>query len=173
LNLHQIDGKTQDMVSLAAFRPAAQSPRASAQPAADRPSADRLQAATELLTQGFTVVTTHDGHGVPLGTAADSAGAVSLTPALVLACIDEESATLAAVLQNRRYALNVLPTSMAEVALRFAGRPDPDLWLDLDHHTVDGVPVLDGAAATIRCEVHDIADGGALTIVIGRVVGVS
>jgi flavin reductase (DIM6/NTAB) family NADH-FMN oxidoreductase RutF len=161
------------MVSLAAFRPAAQSPRASAQPAADRPSADRLRAATELLTQGFTVVTTHDGHGVPLGTAADSAGAVSLTPALVLACIDEESATLAAVLQNRRFALNVLPTSMTEFALRFSGRPDPDLWLDLDHHTVDGVPVLDDAVATIRCEVHDIADAGTLTVVIGRVVGVS
>jgi flavin reductase (DIM6/NTAB) family NADH-FMN oxidoreductase RutF len=98
---------------------------------------------------------------------------VSLTPALVLACIDEESATLAAVLQNRRFALNVLPTSMTEFALRFSGRPDPDLWLDLDHHTVDGVPVLDDAVATIRCEVHDIADAGTLTVVIGRVVGVS
>jgi flavin reductase (DIM6/NTAB) family NADH-FMN oxidoreductase RutF len=32
--------------------------------------------------------------------------------------------------------------------------------------------VLDDAAATLRCEVHDIADGGLLTVVIGRVVGV-
>jgi 3-hydroxy-9,10-secoandrosta-1,3,5(10)-triene-9,17-dione monooxygenase reductase component len=161
------------MVSLASFRPAAQPPRATAQPGADRPSADRLRAATGLLTQGFVLVTTHDGHGAPLGTAAASAGAVSLTPALVLACIDEGSATLAAVLQNRRFALNVLPRSMADVAVRFSGQPDPDLWHDLSHHTIDGVPVLDDAAATIRCEVHDIADGGALTVVIGRVVGVS
>jgi 3-hydroxy-9,10-secoandrosta-1,3,5(10)-triene-9,17-dione monooxygenase reductase component len=161
------------MVSLTSLRPAAQPPRAPAHPAADRPSADRLRAATELLTRGFTVVTTHDGHGVPLGTAADSAGPVSLTPALVLACIDEESATLAAVLQNRRFALNVLPTSMTDMALRFSGHPDPELWRDLPHHTADGVPVLDEAAATLRCDIHDIADGGPLTVVIGRVLGVS
>jgi flavin reductase (DIM6/NTAB) family NADH-FMN oxidoreductase RutF len=161
------------MVSLTSFRPAAQPSRATAQPGADRPSADRLRAATQLLTQGFTVVTTHDGHGVPLGTAADSAGAVSLIPALVLACIDEESATLAAVLHNRRFALNVLPTSLSDVAQRFSGPPDSDLWRGVAHHTADGIPVLDDAAATIRCEVHDIADGGALTVVIGRVVGVS
>ena len=160
------------MVSLASLRPAAQPPRVPAQSAADRPSADRLRAATELLTRGFTVVTTHDGRGAPLGTAADSAGAVSLTPALVLACIDEESATLAAVLHNRRFALNVLPTSMTDVALRFSGHPAPDLWDDVAHHTVDRVPVLDDAATTLRCEVHDIADGGLLTVVIGRVVGV-
>ena len=118
------------------------------------------------------MVTTHDGHGAPLGTAADSAGAVSLTPALVLACIDEESATLAAVLQNRRFALNVLPTSMTDVRCASPAIPTRTLWHDVAHHTVDGVPVLDDAAATIRCEVHDIADGGALTVVIGRVVGV-
>jgi 3-hydroxy-9,10-secoandrosta-1,3,5(10)-triene-9,17-dione monooxygenase reductase component len=161
------------MVSLTSLRPAAQPPRAPAQPAADRPSADRLRAATELLTRGFTVVTTHDGHGAPLGAAADSAGAVSLAPALVLACIDAESATLAAVLHNRRFALNVLLTSMTDVASRFSGRPDPDRWRQLAHHTVDGVPVLDDAAVTLRCEVHDIADGGALTVMIGRVVDLS
>src|ERR1700729_1394814 len=161
------------MVSLASLRPAAQPPRATAQSAADRPSADRLRAATELLTRGFTVVTTHDGHGAPLGTAADSAGAVSLTPALVLACIDEESATLAAVLHNRRFALNVLPTSETEVALRFSGHPDPDLWRGLAHHAGDGVRMIDDAATTLRCELHAIADGGALTVIIGRVVAVS
>src|ERR1700727_1078055 len=112
------------MVSLTSLRPAAQPPRAPAQPAAYRPSADRLRAATELLTRGFTVVTTHDGHRAPLGTPADSAGAVSLPRPLVLACLDEESATLAAVLHNRRFPLNVLPTSATEVALRFSGHPD-------------------------------------------------
>jgi flavin reductase (DIM6/NTAB) family NADH-FMN oxidoreductase RutF len=161
------------MVSLTSLRPAAQLPRATAQPAADRPSTDRLRAATELLTRGFTVVTTHDGHGVPLGTAADSAGAVSLTPALVLACIDEESATLAALLHNRRFALNVLTRSMADLASRFRGHNGPSLWERIAHHELDGIPVLDDAVATLRCDVHDIADGGPLTVVIGRVIRIS
>jgi 3-hydroxy-9,10-secoandrosta-1,3,5(10)-triene-9,17-dione monooxygenase reductase component len=161
------------MVSLASFRPAAPPPGATAQPASDRRSADRLRAATELLTRGFTVVTTYDGHRAPLGTAADPAGAVSLTPPLVLVCIDEESATLAAVLHNRRFALNVLPTSTSEVARRFSGGADADLRQGVAYHTAERVPVLDDAGATLRCEVHDIADGGALTVVIGRIVGVS
>lgn len=117
-----------------------------------------------------TVVTTDDGRGAPLGTAAASAGAVSLTPPLVLACIDEGSATLAAVLSNRRFALNVLPGPIADAPL--SGAPRPELLDPLATRTVDGVPTLDGAAATVRCELHDIADGGPLTLLVGRVVGV-
>jgi flavin reductase (DIM6/NTAB) family NADH-FMN oxidoreductase RutF len=153
---------------LTSLRPAAQQPRASAQPAADRPSADRLRAATELLSRGLTVVTSHEGHGVPLGTAAESAGAVSLTPALVLACIEEGSATLAAALASRRFALNVLAAT--DVAGRFAGTPGPEIWDEVGYEMVDGLPLLRDAAATFRCEVHDIADGGPLTILVGRVV---
>jgi 3-hydroxy-9,10-secoandrosta-1,3,5(10)-triene-9,17-dione monooxygenase reductase component len=158
------------MVSLAAFRPAAQTPRATAQSGAVRPSPDRLRAVTGMLSRGLTVVTANDPHGAPLGTAAESAGAVSLTPALVLACIDEGSATLAAALHARRFALNVLTTAMTDVAVRFSGPPTPDLWERVAHHEVDGLPVLRDAAATLHCEVHDIADAGALTILVGRVV---
>jgi 3-hydroxy-9,10-secoandrosta-1,3,5(10)-triene-9,17-dione monooxygenase reductase component len=158
------------MVSLASFRPAAQTPRAAAQPGTVRPSPDRLRAVLETLSRGLTVVTANDPHGAPLGTAAESAGAVSLTPALVLACIDEGSATLAAALQSRRFALNVLTTAMTDVALRFSGAPAADVWERVPHDDIDGLPVLRDAAATLRCEVHDLADGGALTILVGRVV---
>jgi 3-hydroxy-9,10-secoandrosta-1,3,5(10)-triene-9,17-dione monooxygenase reductase component len=126
-----------------------------------------------MLSRGLTVVTTHDPHGGPLGTAAESAGAVSLTPALVLAGIDEGSATLAAALHSRRFALNVLTTAMTDLAVRFSGAPGPDLWERVAHDDVDGLPLLRDAAATLRCEVHDIADGGALTILVGRVVDVA
>ena len=156
---------------LTSLLPAAQQARASAQPAAERLSADRLRAATELLSRGQTVVTSHEGHGVPLGTVAESAGEVSLAPALVLACIDEGSATLAAALANRRFALNVLTGHKTEVAQRFSGTHGPEAWDHVPHTMVDGLPVLRDAAAALRCEVHDIADGGRLTILIGRVVG--
>jgi flavin reductase (DIM6/NTAB) family NADH-FMN oxidoreductase RutF len=156
---------------LTSFLPAAQQARASAQPAADRLSTDRLRAATELLSRGQTVVTSHEGHGVPLGTVAESAGEVSLAPALVLACIDEGSATLAAALASRRFALNVLTGATADVARRFSGPHGPEVWDQVPHTIVDGLPVLREAAAALRCEVHDIADGGPLTILIGRVFG--
>ena len=158
---------------LTSLLPAAQQARAQAHPAADRPSADRLRAATELVSDPahLTVVTSHEGDGAPLGTAAESAGAVSLTPALVLACIDEGSATLAAALASRRFALNVLTDPAVDTARRFSAARGPHAWDEIAYTVVDGLPLLRDAAATLRCEVHDIADGGSLTILIGRVVG--
>jgi 3-hydroxy-9,10-secoandrosta-1,3,5(10)-triene-9,17-dione monooxygenase reductase component len=155
---------------LTSFLPAAQQPSAAAQPAADRPSAGRLRAATELLSRGLTVVTSHEGHGAPMGTAAASAGVVSLTPALVLACIDEGSATLAAALGSRRFALNVLTSPKADVARHFSEAPPRDPWDQVAYTMVAGLPLLRDADATLSCEVHDIADGGSLTILVGRVV---
>ena len=157
---------------LTSLLPAAQQPRAAAHPAADPPSAGRLRTATELLSDPAhpTVVTSHDGHRAPLGTTAESAGAVSLTPALVLACIDELSATLAAALECRRFALNVLTAPTADVARRFSGTADANVWDGVAYTIVDGLPLLRDAAATLSCEVHDIADGGPLTLLVGRVV---
>ena len=147
---------------LTSFLPAAQRARASAQPAADRPSADRLRAAMELVSDPAhpTVVTSHECNGAPLGTAAEWAGAVSLAPALVLACIDEGSATLAATIASRRFALNVLTAPATRAAARF----------DAAYTMVEGLPLLPDAVAALRCELHDIADGGPLTILVGRVV---
>ena len=116
------------------------------------------------------MVTSHEGHGAPLGTAAESAGAVSLTPALVLACIDEGSATLAAALASRRFALNVLTDPTGDAARRFSATDGPHVWDEIAYTVVDGLPLLRDAAATLRCEVHDIADGGPMTILIGRVI---
>jgi flavin reductase (DIM6/NTAB) family NADH-FMN oxidoreductase RutF len=158
------------MVSLlTSLLPAAQRARASAQPAADRPSADRLRAAMELVSDPAhpTVVTSHEGNGAPLGTAAEWAGAVSLAPALVLACIDEGSATLAATIASRRFALNVL-APVTHAARRSHAAPGAED--DVAYTMVEGLPLLPGAVARLRCDLHDIADGGPLTILVGRVV---
>lgn len=117
-----------------------------------------------------TMVTTHDGRGAPLGTVAASAGAVSLTPPLVLACVDEGSATLAAILHNRRFALNVLPGPAAGAGAALDGGVAEYLD-DLSIQTLGGLPIVGDATASLRCELHDVADGGPLTVMVGHVVG--
>jgi 3-hydroxy-9,10-secoandrosta-1,3,5(10)-triene-9,17-dione monooxygenase reductase component len=37
------------------------------------------------------------------------------------------------------------------------------------HHSVEDIPVLKGAIATLRCDLHDIADGGDHSVVVGHV----
>jgi flavin reductase (DIM6/NTAB) family NADH-FMN oxidoreductase RutF len=121
-------------------------------------------------TTGVTVITTRDGSGQAFGTTANAVSSVSLSPPLVLACLRQESETLAAVLERRRFAINVLHSSQAELSERFARRAGPDTWDAVAHRSVEGIPLLEGAIATLECELHDLADGGDHAVVVGHVV---
>jgi flavin reductase (DIM6/NTAB) family NADH-FMN oxidoreductase RutF len=119
---------------------------------------------------GVTVITTSDGSGRPFGTTANAVSSVSLRPPLVLACLRNESETLSALLDRRQFAINVLHSSQAELSDRFARRTAADTWDSVAHRTVAEIPLLEGALATLRCELHDVADGGDHTVVIGHVI---
>jgi flavin reductase (DIM6/NTAB) family NADH-FMN oxidoreductase RutF len=57
---------------------------------------------------GVTVVTSIGADGQPVGTTANAVSSLSLDPPLILVCFDRSSATLAAVLSHRAFAVNVL-----------------------------------------------------------------
>lgn len=119
---------------------------------------------------GVTVITTRDISGRPLGSTANAVSAVSLRPPLVLACLRQESETLAALFERRRFAINVLHSSQTELSDRFARRAGADTWDSVAHRSAEGIPLLDGAIAALECELHDVADGGDHAVVVGQVV---
>jgi flavin reductase (DIM6/NTAB) family NADH-FMN oxidoreductase RutF len=131
---------------------------------------DGLRAAMGQFATGVTVVTTRDQAGRPFGTTANAVSSVSLRPPLVLACLRRESETLAALLERRRFAINVLHSSQSELSDRFARRAADDTWDAVAHRTPNGIPVLEGAIATLECDLHDVADGGDHAVVVGHVV---
>ena len=139
---------------------------------ADDPDVDaeRLRLAMGQFATGVTIITTRDRSGQAFGTTANAVTSVSLAPPLVLACLRQESETLAALLQRRRFAINVLHSSQAELSDRFARRAGPDTWDAVAHRSVEGIPLLEGAIATLECELHDLADGGDHAVVVGHVV---
>jgi 3-hydroxy-9,10-secoandrosta-1,3,5(10)-triene-9,17-dione monooxygenase reductase component len=120
---------------------------------------------------GVTIITTRDHAGRPFGTTANAVSSVSLRPPLVLACLRRESETLAALLERRRFAINVLHSSQAELSDRFARRAADDTWDAVAHRSADGIPLLEGAIATLECDLHDVADGGDHAVVVGHVIG--
>ena len=132
--------------------------------------AGRLRAAMGMFATGVTVITTADEHDRPFGTTANAVSSVSLRPPLVLACLREESETLAALLVRRRFAINILHSSQSALSDRFAARARPGTWDAVAHRLDEGIPVLEGAIATLRCELHDLADGGDHAVVVGHVV---
>jgi 3-hydroxy-9,10-secoandrosta-1,3,5(10)-triene-9,17-dione monooxygenase reductase component len=119
---------------------------------------------------GVTVITTRDQGGRRFGTTANAVSSVSLRPPLVLACLRRESETLAALLERRRFAINVLHSSQSELSDRFARRSADDTWEAVAHRTADEIPLLEGAIATLQCDLHDVADGGDHAVVVGHVV---
>src|SRR4029077_18503855 len=94
-------------------------------PSASGGDADRLRVAIGQFATGVTVITTRDRSGQAFATTANAVSSVSLRPPLVLACLRQESETLAALFERRRFAINVLQSSQAELSDRFARRADP------------------------------------------------
>jgi flavin reductase (DIM6/NTAB) family NADH-FMN oxidoreductase RutF len=133
-------------------------------------NAERLRLAMGQFATGVTIITTRDSSGRPFGSTANAVTSVSLRPPLVLACLRQESETLAALFQRRRFAINVLHSSQAELSDRFAREASADMWDSVAHRSARGIPLLDGAIATLECELHDVADGGDHAVVVGHVV---
>ncbi|MGW2100997.1 flavin reductase family protein [Streptomyces olivaceoviridis] len=116
-----------------------------------------------------TIATTVDVSGGRWGFTGSSFSSLSLTPPLVLICLDKKASTHHAFVTAERFLVNVLAADQSDVALRFA-RSGVDRFADGDMETCEfGLPGLRDAAARVACALHDIVDGGDHSILIGRV----
>ncbi|MEU2035424.1 3-hydroxy-9,10-secoandrosta-1,3,5(10)-triene-9,17-dione monooxygenase reductase subunit [Nocardia amamiensis] len=127
---------------------------------------------------GITVITTCTSPGddipaEPIGFACQSFAAVSLDPPLVLFCPTKRSRCWAAIEKSGHFCVNVLSEEQKQVCARFGSR-EPDKFTGTDWATSElGLPILDGALATIQCTVHNVVDGGDHYIVTGRVLALT
>ncbi|HEX4753096.1 MAG TPA: 3,4-dihydroxy-2-butanone-4-phosphate synthase [Solirubrobacterales bacterium] len=117
---------------------------------------------------GVSVVTAREEGGAPVGTTANAVSSVSLDPPLLLACLANDSETLAAIRAGGRFAVNILAEDQRHHSDRFARKGDAvaSHEVDFDDHEI-GVPVLPGALATIACAVEAIHPAGDHQIVVG------
>jgi flavin reductase (DIM6/NTAB) family NADH-FMN oxidoreductase RutF len=127
-----------------------------------------LRGAMGHFATGVTVVTAPGE--LPYESTVNAITSVSLAPPLLLVCLREDSLTLAALLGAGRFGVNVLHEHQQALAQRFASRGASWRGIGYTDGPASGVPLLDGAVATLECAVHDIADGGDHRIVVGRVL---
>jgi flavin reductase (NADH) len=123
---------------------------------------------------GVSVVTTSDG-GRPYGMTCSSLCSVTVTPATLLVCLRAESTTLAAVLRQGTFALNLLHSGSQSVAERFgSGAGEPDRFDLVRWHPGTGGPHLtEDAHAIADCRVSRTMNGGSHLVVLAEVVQVS
>jgi flavin reductase (DIM6/NTAB) family NADH-FMN oxidoreductase RutF len=117
---------------------------------------------------GVSVITSLGPAG-PAGCTANAVTSVSLDPLELLVCFDRSSDTLQAVRASGRLAVNVLTAEQEAISTRFAGKGAPDVkFAGIPYSLVEDVPVLDGALATLVCDVDRFLEGGDHEIIIGH-----
>ncbi|WP_232711361.1 flavin reductase [Microbacterium sp. BR1] len=116
---------------------------------------------------GVTVITAHV-EGRPFGTTASAVSSLSLEPPMMLVCLNRTSATHDAIAAEGRFGVSILARNQSDLAYRFAKKGD-DKFDGVPVSTFEGIPTLNGAIATIVCDVEETAIGGTHTVFLGRV----
>ena len=116
---------------------------------------------------GITILTVLDSLGAPHGMTVNSFTSVSLSPPLILVCIDRQTPILSHFKPGTRFGVNVLHEEQKELSTWFARsghvRFSGMAWTPGE----TGAPVLPDVLATIECEVTQIVEAGDHTVVIG------
>ena len=119
---------------------------------------------------GITVVTAKTRDGAPVGVTVSAFSSLSLTPPLILACLDNATANLDAYTEGPGFCVNILAAGQEEAsnAFAFPGPVSPFERID----NVDGalgIPILTGTVATLECTRFAVYPGGDHQILIGQV----
>lgn len=121
---------------------------------------------------GVTVVTALDGDQ-PFGITVNALSSVSLQPPLVMVALDRRRFLTPIVRAAGRYAVNVLAEDQQALSDCFAGAPvtpGRESFCGAPWHPGRlGLPLLDGAIATLECTVVQTFSAGDHDLFIGRV----
>lgn len=134
--------------------------------------AEQLRSALRLWASGVCVVTSHE-HGQPHGMTVSSFASVSLTPPLVLVCLENTSRTHRLVQESGVFAVSILHESQAELADRFAGRvpDDSDRFAGIPFAKAKtGCAIVAGCLAYLDCRLAAAFPGGTHTVFLGEVI---
>jgi 3-hydroxy-9,10-secoandrosta-1,3,5(10)-triene-9,17-dione monooxygenase reductase component len=121
---------------------------------------------------GVTVVTALDGDR-PQGITVNALASVSVEPSLVMIALARTRFIVPTIDATRRYAINVLAEGQQWLSDCFAGAnvtPNRDAFCGASWHPGElGLPILDGAIASLECEVAERVTVGDHHLYIGRV----
>ncbi|MGR0220066.1 flavin reductase family protein [Agromyces sp. ZXT2-6] len=133
--------------------------------------ARRFRALMREIAQPVAVLTGRDERGAPWGLTVTSFTSVSMAPPSIVVCLGSRSRTWSRIRPTGRFVLNVLGPAQRAVAESFAapGAPFPGVP---HRYTIDGIPVLAGTVAAVRCATSSVLPGGDHDVVLARVTRV-
>jgi flavin reductase (DIM6/NTAB) family NADH-FMN oxidoreductase RutF len=118
---------------------------------------------------GITVVTGLTENKTPVGLTVNAFTSLSLSPPLVLFCLDKRTARINAFDKGNGFALNMLNKDQQDLSVIFSTKVE-DRFARVEHTFWDtGVPILTGCLANLECKIDAIYDGGDHLIIVGLV----
>lgn len=117
---------------------------------------------------GVTVITTAVD-GELFGTTASAVSSLSMEPPMMLACLNRTSSTHDRVVEAGVFGISILADDQVDLAFKF-GRKGGNKFEGVEYTlSSEGVPLIEGALATIVCRVAETAVGGTHTVFLGLV----
>jgi flavin reductase (DIM6/NTAB) family NADH-FMN oxidoreductase RutF len=127
------------------------------------------RAALSRFASGVTVVTSRDASGRDYGMTVSAFSSLSLTPPLVLVCIDRSATWHDAIGDSSHFVVHVLAHDQEDYSRRFASeRAEKFTGLTLERNAA-GVLVLPDTLAALACRITSRHVEGDHTIVVGAV----
>lgn len=115
---------------------------------------------------GVTIVTT-ELDGEVQGMTANAFMSVSLDPKLIVISVANKAKMNDSIKSAGFFAVSLLTNNQEEMSMYFAGQIKEKR--EILFKSFDGMPVIDGALATITCDVHNAHVEGDHTLYIGKV----
>lgn len=135
--------------------------------------AESFRAAMARFPGAVTIVSARAG-GERRGLTATAICSVSAEPPSLLACVNRNTGTCAAIRDSGSFNVSLLPDPSGPLALRFAGAGGAtgEAKFALGDWVEDGrgLPVLRDAPVAFSCEVGQQIDAGSHAVFIGRIV---
>ncbi|MCC7354649.1 MAG: flavin reductase family protein [Anaerolineae bacterium] len=125
-----------------------------------------------LFATGITVVTTRQADDTLHGLTINSFTSVSLTPPLVLICVERRARSHEFIAQSGAFAVNFLSEQQEIISERFSARAPlvSSSFEGIPYRiAATGSPILEGCLGWVDCRVWATYDGGDHTIFVGQV----
>ena len=130
---------------------------------------DEFRAVLGRFASGVTILTARDTKGLDHGMTVSAFCSVSLTPPLVLACIDRTAEMLEILGKATHFGINILEEGQEALSRRFAELPSGRFDGIGYTRAESGVVLLDDALAQLDCRRVDRHDAGDHAIYVGEV----
>ena len=117
---------------------------------------------------GVTIVATPGRDGKPYGLTVSAFSSVSLDPPLILVCLDNRISGLQSFRDSGKFGVSILSEDQTELSTLFA-KKDSQRPAELYFTGRTGVPLINGALATLECKIQAIYAGGDHQILVGEV----